>query len=284
MSKAQRAVRLVILGVAVFVSARFLLGTPEVPPESSFALGLDELRRLAEGPPEWRPTEIQVLEVVPDEKPLLGVTGEWTLASFSMPWTSFRLVYPNQTILIDVPDVRDASPAARAALRGALERANLVLFTHEHPDHLGGLAALFEGMTRPERLRFNAVQLAASGLSLKAPKRFAENGATRIGPGVVMRPAPGHSPGSVIYYVRTRADREYLFVGDIAWHRDHFEGPKVHPRVSGWVIGEDSDAVTQQLRALHAAQIANPIVVVPSHDGAYLKTLVESGALRRGFE
>ena len=106
----------------------------------------------------------------------------------------------------------------------------------------------------------------------------------RIAPGVVLIEAPGHTAGSQIVYVRLEQGREYLLVGDVAWHRLHFQEPRGHPRLSAWLLGEHLPSVLAQLRSLHQAWRNQAVVVVPSHDGLYLEELVASGLLASNFE
>jgi glyoxylase-like metal-dependent hydrolase (beta-lactamase superfamily II) len=217
-----------------------------------------------------------------------------------MPWTAFQIVYRDSFLLVDVPGVpsgdreRDApgdvESDPRAALQSALQRASCVLFTHEHPDHVGGVARSPGLPELAPRLRLTPEQISASEErdlpeALRAglrPLRYERH--LRVAPGVVLVAAPGHTPGSQLAYVRLQGGREYLLVGDIAWHRRHFEEPRGHPRVSAWFLGEDPPRVLAQLRSLHEAWRSEAVVIIPSHDGPYLGELVASGLLGSGFE
>jgi glyoxylase-like metal-dependent hydrolase (beta-lactamase superfamily II) len=278
-------------------TAWLLLLPPAVPAESDFELDLPELRRLAAEPGGSLPSEIHVLAVAAVEKPLVGALGGLRLDSFAMPWTAFQIVYRDSFLLVDAPGARaterdagDAEAGPRASLDRALERASSVLFTHEHPDHVGGVARSPGLPELAPRLLLTPEQIAAAEErdlpeALRAglrPLRYERR--LRVAPGVVLVAAPGHTPGSQIVYVRLEGGREVLLVGDIAWHRRHFEEPRGHPRVSAWVLGEDLPRVLAQLRSLHEAWRSEGVVIVPSHDGLYLAELVESGLLRRGFE
>jgi glyoxylase-like metal-dependent hydrolase (beta-lactamase superfamily II) len=270
------------IAAAVLAAAGIGLGAPRVPDTSGFHLGLDELRRLAEAPIDELPERVEVMEAASSTKLLALAIGEPTLDRIEMPWTSFRIVYPARTIVVDVPP---AEPGARASRLGAAVRdADIVLFTHEHPDHIGGLASLTGEPGATDRLVLNDAQASASGVRATGARMLSSTSAARIGPGVSVRPAPGHTPGSQLVYVSTRSGREYLLIGDVAWHRIHFEEPRAHPRVSGWFLGEDPVAIGHQLRAIHAAWSSDRIVVVPSHDGAYLRELAARELLASGFE
>jgi glyoxylase-like metal-dependent hydrolase (beta-lactamase superfamily II) len=267
----------------VAVSLSVGLGTPAIAPISEFELGLDELRRLAAAPIDELPERIGVLEVTHTSKLLATAIGGATLERFEMPWTSFQIVYPESSIVVDVPPPEDDDRGARAAqLEAALRSASVVLFTHEHRDHVGGLSSLSGDLDVADRLRLNEAQSRAAAPSASASGLLPSSSAARIAPGVAVRPAPGHTTGSQLVYVSTRGGREYLLVGDVAWHRIHFEEPRAHPRISSWFLGEDSVAIGHQLRAIHEVWSSEGIVVVPSHDGAYLRELVAQGLLADG--
>jgi glyoxylase-like metal-dependent hydrolase (beta-lactamase superfamily II) len=272
-----------------------------VPAESDFELDLPELRRLASEPSDSLPSALNVLAVAETEKPLVGALGGLHWGSFAMPWTAFQIVYRDSFLLVDAPGTpspdreRDApgdveSDPRSAALQSALQRASSVLFTHEHPDHVGGVARSPGLPELVPRLLLTPEQIAASEVrdlpeALRAglrPLRYERH--VRVAPGVVLVAAPGHTPGSQIAYVRLQGGREYLLVGDIAWHRRHFEEPRGHPRASAWFLGEDPPRVLAQLRSLHEAWRSEAVVIVPSHDGLYLGELVASGLLGSGFE
>jgi glyoxylase-like metal-dependent hydrolase (beta-lactamase superfamily II) len=159
---------------------------------------------------------------------------------------------------------------------------------------VGGVARSPRLRELEPRLRFseaqlaNAHALAGAGFSDDAIARLARVAIpsahpVRVAPGVVLVAAPGHTPGSQLVYVRLRTGRELVLAGDVAWHRRHVEEPRGHPRLSAWLLGEDLPRVLAQLRALHEIGRAG-VVVVPSHDGAYLEELVASGVLGAEFE
>jgi glyoxylase-like metal-dependent hydrolase (beta-lactamase superfamily II) len=101
----------------------------------------------------------------------------------------------------------------------------------------------------------------------------------------VLIKAPGHSPGTQMIYVILQDGRELLFVGDIGWSLRNIEEVRGRPRlVSQLMLNEERDRVFGQLQALHDLHEAEPgLIIVPGHDQQYLETLVEQGAMVRGF-
>lgn len=291
------------LVTAIALAAWWLvLSPPAVPIRGGFELRLDEVR-VAAASDDPLPTRVNVLVIAESEKPLMGALGGLRWDAFVMPWTAFQIVYDSSFLVVDSGadaalhrerDARGPFHADRFAMhQSALPRASAILFTHEHPDHLGGVArsphlpALQRRLLLTEEQLANSAAMDESGLpeSVRAELRPIRNAHhLRIAPGVVLIKAPGHTPGSQIVYVRLQNGREYLLVGDIAWHRLHFQEPRGHPRLSSWLLGEDLPSVLAQLRSLHDAWRNESVVVVPSHDGAYLEELVASGVLGSGFE
>ncbi len=114
--------------------------------------------------------------------------------------------------------------AAQATDRCAIARRGLVLITHEHIDHQGGLVALDD----PAALARAAVQSGASCPATAGPTcclgrtspcpaaTIAGTQPQAVAPGVVVIPAPSHTPGSQMIFVRLADGREFLFAGDIA--------------------------------------------------------------------
>jgi glyoxylase-like metal-dependent hydrolase (beta-lactamase superfamily II) len=222
-------------------------------------------------------------------------------------YTAFQIVAPGGDIIIDgavdeatVTEMSDGegrfAAESYARVLDAMTRASRVLITHEHIDHVMAVARHPEPAAIAPRLQLTRAQL--DGLPQHAPngQLAAEIAAletadftapTRIAPGVVAHAAPGHTPGTIIIYVRS-TQREYVFIGDIAWVMDSVEHVRGRPRFITWIIpGVDTDrpAVLRQLRALHDMAADNPdLVIVPAHDDDYLRgQLVANGSLREGF-
>jgi glyoxylase-like metal-dependent hydrolase (beta-lactamase superfamily II) len=106
-----------------------------------------------------------------------------------------------------------------------------------------------------------------------------------VAPGIVLIKSPGHTPGSQMVYVQTADGKEFLFLGDVAWHFRNIEVQRERPRfVTQFTIKEDRAAVFGQLGALHRLHEAEPrISIVPGHDGAAVKQLIDVGLMRPRF-
>ncbi len=101
-----------------------------------------------------------------------------------------------------------------------------------------------------------------------------------IAPGVVLKKAPGHTPGSQMVFVTFGDGRERLFVGDVVWNVDAILELRYRTRlVTDWVIGEDREAAIHQLRALRDLYDQGDVDIVVSHD----RRTHESAGIEQGF-
>ncbi|MEO5597911.1 MAG: MBL fold metallo-hydrolase [Novosphingobium sp.] len=172
-------------------------------------------------------------------------------------------------------------PYAQARIDQQLRQASLILVTHEHSDHLGGLAEFAARKDAGDvlsRMMLNPAQLRAAGAS---PQLHWPHGVKpaldginpqAVAPGVVVIPAPGHTPGSQMIFVQLASGAEYLFTGDTASLAANWR--EVRPRarlLSDFLAREDRPAVIGWLKAIAALKQAAPgLHVMASHDYDWL--------------
>lgn len=260
---------------------------------------------VASDAPVTLPTEVRVEIVGGAPRPALAVQAG-AMGQREIVYSSFQILAPGGGAIIDAPVDRalgeamtgkgfSFSDTAYARVTAAMSGAATIVVTHEHPDHIAAIARHPQPASIAPQLRLTPLQRDAlaplaqdGGLdpAIADAPTLSLAGPTRIAPGIVMVPAAGHSPGSVLLYVRTAA-REYLFIGDVAWAMSNIRDLRGRPRFLRWIVrGVDPDrpAVLRQLRALHDIAAAEPgLVIIPAHDAVYLRELVGQSILSEGF-
>lgn len=286
----------------------WLLLDGQAPAEAEGVFDIVAYRALvAQDAQETLPSEIRVEFVAASEAPAFAVEAGAFGAERTLAYTGFQVVSPGGDTIIDAALDQDTlgdmtrgagrfDNGAYGRLLGAMARAGQIVLTHEHLDHVMGITRHPAPEVIGPRLRLTREQIAALPEHARPRQDLPEEigrarafdftTPQRIAPGVVVAAAPGHSPGSVVIYVRTTR-LDYLFIGDIAWMMSNIQNRRGRPRIIGLIIpGVDPDrpTVLRQLRALHDLAAAEPdLVIVPAHDQAYLLELVRQGALANQF-
>lgn len=255
---------------------------------------------------ETLPTNVNVEFVGASEAPSFAAEAGAFDGERTFAYASFQIVAADGGLIIDgavdaetLATMSDGEgrfdTASYERVLAAMETTPRVMITHEHLDHVMAIAR----HPRPQAI---APHLALTRIQLDGLPQHARNselapeianvapltldGPVRIAPGIVAAPAPGHSPGTIVIYVKSAA-REYLFVGDIAWQYSSIAHARGRPRLIGLIVpGVDPDrpAVLRQLRALHDLAAAEPtLVIVPAHDDAYLRQRIAESVIGAGF-
>ena len=90
---------------------------------------------------------------------------------------------------------------------------------------------------------------------------------------IVIVPAPGHTPGSVIIFITLPSEKRYAFIGDLAWQLEGVTEREERP----WPMrnaDSDTTAVREGLRHMAALSARFPeLVIVPAHDARALAAL-----------
>ncbi|MEZ5995847.1 MAG: MBL fold metallo-hydrolase [Hyphomonadaceae bacterium] len=301
-----------LIGLGVVIAALGVLFWWEVldgaaPARADNAFDVDAYRALIAGDrPETLPTGVRVAIAGRSEAPAFAAEAGAFDGQRTFAYVAFQVLAPDGGLIVDAAADEDSlarmsggkgrfDPQAYGQILAAIETTPRVMVTHEHWDHVMAIARHpHPGVIAPnlaltqlqiEGMREHAVngQLAPE-IAGAAPLSLA--GPTRIAPGIVAAPAPGHSPGSIVVFVAT-ANRDYLFIGDIAWQMSAILHARGRPRFISLLmpaVDPDRPAVLRQVRALHDLADADPrLVILPSHDEAYLRDLIADGVLGEGI-
>ena len=304
MSKTQIAFLIAI--VACCVPASFGQKPQNPPASASWTVQIGEIRRIAEMIPGRRPLRINILKFAESRRSKkFSVAGAPDEPSVQAR-TVFQVVYADGTVMIDSGmdeqihrffgrgTVEPYYPEAAKQVDRALIKARAIIVTHEHGDHVAGVihsplvnelaAKTILTRTQVESLETNP-QMPEIKLTPSMASRYNVVDYDKylpFGPGIALIKAPGHTPGSQMVYVSLESGREYLFIGDTAWHMDGVR--LIKGKAAPWVQ-EDEAALLSQLKWLNGlSQTEKNLVIVASHDDEEHKNLIANGILGNGLE
>lgn len=296
---------LLALALMLAGAAYYFVYDGSIPEQSNYVLDIDQVRDLAKARAEELPTEIRTEILARTPVPCFAIRAGGNFSEAIMARAVFQIVVPDGHYVLETGMDRslaeeydqaagfDADVWAR--VQDILSGAKAIMVTHEHPDHIGGIARHRDPNKLAEKLILTPEQFKGldkylvdgrmpSGLKNYIPTKFSVM--HRIAPGIVMIRAPGHTPGSIILFVKLRNGDEYLFIGDIAYTESNVVDGVDRSRVIRFLMvdKEDRDAVVNQLSTIHDLSKTEPdLKIVPAHADKLLTRMIDDVELQRGF-
>ena len=91
---------------------------------------------------------------------------------------------------------------------------------------------------------------------------------------IVLVPAPGHTPGSIIAFLTLPSGMRYALVGDLVWQREGIELPAERPWLSRSFADADPAGVRRSIVLMHQIASKMPdLLIVPAHDARVFERL-----------
>lgn len=158
-----------------------------------------------------------------------------------------------------------------------------VVLTHSHWDHVSGLDSLpgVPVWVNAAEQAFIAEQSSKvaviRSLGELDYKRYEFDGGPYLGfpqshdvwgdGSIVLVPAPGHTPGSIVVFITLPSGKRYALLGDLVWQREGVDLPAERPWLLRRIINENDEQVRENILRVAAIHRRFPdIVMVPAHD------------------
>ena len=269
---------------------------PAAGEKPAWSADIGEIRRVATLIPGRKPLRINVLKFAESHRTKnFSVKGEPSTPSVQAR-TVFQVVYADGYVMVDAgmdePMHRQIGRGAEGepyfaeqaqAMNKALRGARSIVFTHEHGDHVTGVIRtpyLTELAPRTilTRTQVNTLETRPQFPDLKITEEQAQryhvidyDRYMAFAPGWTLIKAAGHTPGSQMMFITLDSGREYLLIGDAAWHMDGVR--KVTGKDAPWIV-EDTTAVNEQLKWLNGLSTSERnLIIIASHDDELHKEL-----------
>lgn len=298
-----RLVGFILLGVLLLVGGAtfLLLGYSPVPAAAQHPFDLARMRSLAVESGQPLPVRLNAMIVADGAYPSALVAAGSGFQNLRMAFPTFQVVYADGAIVIDAP--HDQTTHTRQfpgmpysldkylRMQEAMRQSKFILATHEHFDHIGGLASSPYLTEIAPKIRLTPAQIDHTGpatgftpATLAALTPLDVQDYTRVAPGVVLVAAPGHTPGSQMVYVRLQNGEEYLLAGDVVWNSLSLRRQLGRSWLASLILGENRKVHAQQVRALIDLTQGSSLRLLISHDGPQLDQAVQDGWVGAQFE
>jgi glyoxylase-like metal-dependent hydrolase (beta-lactamase superfamily II) len=269
---------------------------------------LQRVRQAATMVPGEPAVSINFVKVAESHRSYAAVIEDGSDEPFISARTAFQIVYPEGTVMLD-SGMDEAVhrfygfgreepywPDTNAAVQAALRRAQLIIITHEHGDHVAGVLRSDHRDELAAKTILTIDQVRTLTLAPQLPEITLTPAQARdyivvdyelilpVAPGIVLIKSPGHTPGHQMIYVQLADGQEFLFIGDIGWSLDNITELKLRPTATIARVRENPRALLHQMTWVKQVMAEDGLTVVPSHDDRLLRRYAEEGRLGTRLE
>lgn len=293
---------------ALLIAKHIVIDRSPVPAKSDYGLDIEKMRSMARA--GALPVDLRVEIIGESNFPASAVVaGEGLTKKIPMVFSAYQAVFPDgKSIIIDTAlGAEEMKKMSKDGvfhadrfdrMQRAMQKADKIILTHEHVDHIGGVAAAPDLRSLQPRLALSKEQIhdkyRPAGLFtpegqqiLESSKPLEDELYQTIAPGIVALKSPSHSPGTQFIYLALKDGREFLFVGDIAWSMENVRKLTGKPVLMNMMfLKENRELVASQLRALHdlIQNPANTVRLIVAHDAVQLAEYLQAGTVQEGFK
>lgn len=276
-----------------------MLDTATRSSQAVFDADLAAVRALAHVVPGPLPVALNAIKFAASIRPRKFVIEGGDETPVTMPRTAYQVVYPDGTVMLDAgmdkathDSFGEGEPydsTAFVELKRALDAARMIVLTHYHADHIGGVVT---AENFGELARKTVAEAETLSLMMNNPHRphlkIRESQAEQfiivsygqyypVAPGMVLIKAEGHSPDMQMVYLKLQSGEEFLHSVDAAWNMDNIRAVK--GKAAPWVK-EDVPAVMAQLAWLNGLMQREPSLnILVTHDGECLDRMIARGVV-----
>ena len=264
---------------------------------------LDQIRSLARSIEGDLPQSVAWAKVAESHRPFADIIEGGSDETFVSARTAFQIRYADRTIMLDsgmdeevhryygFGRIEPYFADVNEQVQHALLLADQIIITHEHGDHVAGVIRSPNVDRLAAKTLMNEAQIDSLANSpqlpqIQLPDELADDFSPSVfetllavAPGIVAIKSPGHTPGHQMLFVATANDREYLFIGDVAWSLENITAMKPRPSHTAGRIGEDVEALMQQMQWIRTLMDREGLIIVPSHDDTLLTEYAADGVL-----
>jgi len=273
--------------------------TNQAVAEVPFDVDLAVVRRLARALPGPLPLAVNGSRIAASVRPQKFVIEGGDDTPVTMPRTAYQVVYPDCTVMIDsgfdqathesFGGQEPYFPDEFAKLLRALNAARLIVLTHHHADHVGGVLT---ASNFSELATKTVVSAAMARCMIDTPHRphlkLTQDVVDRfivhdyrkyypVAPGIVLIQAPGHSVDSQMVFIALQSGRDILHSVDSAWNMENIR--RIKGKAAPWVK-EDVPRIMGQLRWLNGvARTESNLTTLVTHDDELFASLTTNGRI-----